>query len=110
MEESTKHKWKLATYFIIMLILALGITLFATYCHEEVHKRIFIYFGCTDIELYLFPNPRTTATCVLEENAMNTMHLANSINEAIGYTVMPWLVIIVGCLFINEFKKIMFDP
>ena len=58
------------------------------YIHELTHAEIYRIYDCESIEIRLFP-PHTQAIC-----PDNDSNLAQSVNEVVGYNVMPLLILI----------------
>ena len=55
--------------------------------HEFTHYRIFQYYDCKEIIVNWFS--------IGANSCMDGVILANSINEVVGYTVVPFLVLLV---------------
>jgi len=78
------HRKYLSAIILIIVIIGLYITLegYFTTQHENVHKRIFELYNCTDIvqENHIFWG-NTTAECVENEN----IRILTAQTEIIGY-------------------------
>jgi hypothetical protein len=85
--------------FLIVFLLGYSIT-----THEITHAMIYGYFDCKDITYGFHPTTLTfftSADCtgIAHED---TMDLAQSINEIVGYSIMPFLVILVSILCLKD--------
>lgn len=73
--------------------------------HEAVHGIIFRYFGCKDVRygitlMYFYTR------CADEEFVCSDQcWLAHSVNEIVGYTIVPHLVLLEVALFIITRKQ-----
>lgn len=106
-----KHKYSkyLSAFVLIIVILGLYITLegYFTTQHENVHKRIFQLYNCTDIvqENHIFWG-RTNAECVENEN----IRVLTAQTEIVGYHTktivmgiyLSALTLLLGYLFIKH--------
>lgn len=72
--------------------------------HELTHATIYEYYDCYDIEYHLelgwYP-ASVSAYCYDEDHK-----LAQSINEIIGYNVMPFLIILIYILYYHHLKDV----
>lgn len=80
-------------FFILIVICFVG-------NHELTHGQIASYFGCENISYGLsFKGAYTRSYC---ENDSEIMELAHSINEIVGYTIVPFMLIIIMILTFKE--------
>lgn len=82
---------------ILIFLTIIGLTFAMIYQHELVHKTIFKYYGM-DSEIKLGWTQATT-TPIGEYTCDSNCELAHSINEVVGYTIMPLLIFIFAILF-----------
>ena len=64
--------------------------------HELVHQTIFSYYGC-ESEIVLFDKSKGfNSYTIPDENCVyeDSMILAHSINEIVGYTICPFLILL----------------
>lgn len=103
-QKKLKNKSGLTSILFVTML-----CLMVLYSHELVHQVIYYYYGCTDIEsnYFTFNNEKapgfiliayTDAKCDIQKETWDSMHLAHSINDIIGYTIVP-ILILLSCLF-----------
>lgn len=76
-------------FAIFLIILAVVIM------HEAAHYYIFETFGCNDFKVGIrIPYAYIEANCNnLTLVELSNLNLANSINEIVGYCILPFLII-----------------
>ena len=77
---------------MIILAYIFAVEFAFTYAHETAHKVINSYFSI-DSHIQFFP-PRTIAdgNVSIDKDTKNTLQLAHSINEAVGYQMETLLI------------------
>lgn len=84
--------------FIKLSIFVICLMILCIFLHESTHSIIYKYYGCENIKLNInnLPFISMNAECSTLDN---NMLLAHSINEVIGYNIVPILVIICSILY-----------
>lgn len=78
---------------IFIAILSTVVFFSMIYLHEYAHKVAFETVGC-ETEMKVFSmNPYTSGTCTVEQH--NQSRLINMLIDALGYTITPFLVILI---------------
>lgn len=86
-------KYRTAIIYVIVLVLSM------LAMHEITHYIILDYYGIEDKEVVFnfgYVGIRYTGECV------DDCLLANSINEVVGYNVMPFLILICFIMIIKQ--------
>jgi hypothetical protein len=81
-------------------VIFIGLFCFFAYMHEQAHVQIYKHYNINSHIEYIksFPNLATYPESNCPENS--TCKLENSINEAIGYQLMPIFVFLIVSMFI----------
>ena len=89
---------KISILFTIILIIGL---FFFSFAHEEVHRIIYADYGIKSEFKIIFPHFATVTEPFPASQCPNECLLANEINEAINYSLMPFFVVVgIGIIFI----------
>lgn len=71
--------------------------------HEITHYQILKYYGVDDENIYFFANWQMVGL-YYEGECNDSCQLAHSINEVVGYNIMPFLVFICFILVVKEVR------
>lgn len=97
-------KVKLIKYIFLILL-----TITFLLIHEVTHIEINRKYGCRNTELIFYGNQSMIESrYICKEMDMakeSTFLLAHSINEVVGYTIMPLLLGIFGVLYLRGCEK-----
>lgn len=100
-----KQKIKIIILFILFMVC---ISFSLVYMHEQVHARIFEYYGCKDVIIkYDIMGGHTT--CIdynnMSVSSYNEMRKFHTWNEIIGYPALTFTLIISMLLFMIYSKE-----
>lgn len=96
---------------LFMLLITLNFLILGNYAliysHENSHKEIFEYFGCSaEIEVYFWSGYTTSYDCVLSQDDANALRIAQSNVEAtyVDMTFYRFMIILMTMICVNLIK------
>ena len=97
-----KHHNAYLVFSLFYVIIMLSIGYMFIVSHEDVHKQVAIYNGCSSYNISYFP--KAYFICYerdreLTDNEVNNEYLLDSLNEIVGYNVSILIVSIMVCVF-----------
>jgi hypothetical protein len=91
---------------VFSLLLTTGVYYLSLLEHEHAHVQIYKYYGVSSqVEMNLFEGV-TKPTSPIPPEYSSQIQLAHGINEAVGYQLIPFLIVIVFLLSMIFFMQI----
>ena len=92
-------------YYIIFAAILILFIIFCNFLiHEKTHEQIAIYYGATETKIVFQLYPLKLH--VVDNSFCNDeCYLAHSINDIVGYNIMPFLIMIIVFLLLNDEKE-----
>lgn len=90
---------------ILVVLIPMGVLLSGIVSHEVAHMEIYRLYGADDTEVHFFDGGFMSVSadiCDVPSGQRGSLRLAHSINEVVGYTLIPLFSILAIVFGVNE--------